>query len=157
MNDLQTFFKQDAQRIRDPGLAASAANVQDDLRAVCSDAEHIRDNPHMIRVCCPPMRRLPKHALPELKSAYLAQVDHCYRVNSGWGYDGETVNRFEKQKLAYETRQRQNRMDSVVREACRDGDFAKAHADYCCVAPGFNLGFPHDSAPVAHACGLAQM
>lgn len=155
--DLHKFFTQTSEKTHHPAIARAASNFSEDLRAVCSDVDHLSQNPHMLRICCPPMRRLPKDASSALKAAHDAQVDHCFRANVGWGYDRKTNNEADKQRMAFETRRRQKVVDIVTDEACKDSDFARAHADACCVSPGFNLGFPGDSQPVARACGLAQL
>lgn len=154
--DIQEFFRRSNMNEHNPAVVRAAAHFADDVKVLCSDAEHLVRHPNMIRMCCPPMRRLPRDASPQLKAAFDEHVDLCFRANAGWRSD-RPVKEAHTQRVAFETRRRQKVVDIVAGEACKNSEFARAHADVCCRSPGLHLGFAEDNQAVARACGLAQM
>ena len=153
--DLKLFFKQDNTGIN-PAIVRAAMQYDDALKSVCADPEHLAAHPKMLRMCCPPLKKVPKDASPELIAAVREQVDHCYRAHVGLGFDQKS-NEADRQRAMYETEKQQKIVDVVTREACKNAYFAKNHTDVCCVSLGVNLGYTGDSQAVARACGLAQL
>lgn len=146
IEDIKEFYaSKPSKRIHDPSEA-----LKQSLHAVCKDHEHLLENPHMTRVCCPLPMYLPKHASKSQREKFEAHRDFCYGVHAGMqGNSGSS-------KRAHDTVMHQNIIEAIVGEACKDLNFNKDHSKECCTSPGIMLGWSTDNDSVAKACGLAR-
>lgn len=153
--DLKKFYEHNEKAFH-PAVISAAKHYDESFKAVCADVDHLSENTHMLRVCCPPMRPLPDDASPELRTAFQEHVNHCYRANVGWGYDRSATTFADRQRAAYESKRHQKLVEIVSSVACMDVDFNRSHIDVCCSTPGLVLGWTNDNEPVARVCGTAR-